>query len=122
MATCDFGTTEASATEVLMVRSGANPVWYLRISDIPLFSIGLLLLTLLALYVSYRAGRRIKSLEKGGLIKQSGPAESVITKRALDASTNLVECVECGNPIEISTTRRPIEVMCPHCGEIQHIQ
>jgi hypothetical protein len=121
MATCDFGTTQASATEILLVRSGANPLWYLRISDIPIFSVGLFLLTLLALFVSYRTRKRVKNMEKDGLIK-SGPAEPMLPKRTQDASGRMVECIECGSPIEITTTRRPIEVMCPHCGEIQHIE
>jgi len=121
MATCDFGNTEASATEILLVRSGTNPLWYLRISDLPLFSIGVLLIAILALYMSFRTRKKVKAMEKEGIIKPS-PGEPVIAKRSLDTSGNTVECVECGNPIEISTTRRPIEVMCPHCGEIQHLE
>jgi hypothetical protein len=121
MATCDFGTTQASASEVLLVRSGTNPLWYLKISDIPIFSIGVLLIALLALYSTYRTRKRVKSMEKDGFVKSPGPGETTHSKRSQESSDNLVDCVECGNPIEITTSRRPIEVMCPHCGEIQHI-
>jgi len=121
MATCDFGATEASATEVLLVRSGTNPLWYLRISDLPLFSIGVLLVSLLALYMSLRTRKRIKTMEKDSLIRPS-EREMPSGKRPQESAGNTVGCVECGNPIEIATTRRPIEVMCPHCGEIQHLE
>jgi hypothetical protein len=33
-----------------------------------------------------------------------------------------VTCTACGAPIEITTSRRPIEVMCPSCGETQMVQ
>jgi predicted RNA-binding Zn-ribbon protein involved in translation (DUF1610 family) len=122
MATCDFGTTQASASEVLLVRSGTNPLWYLKISDIPIFSIGVLLIALLALYSSYRIRKRIKNMDADGFAKPSSPGDSITPKRNQDSSEHLVNCVECGDPIEITTSRRPIEVMCPHCGEIQHIK
>jgi hypothetical protein len=121
-ATCNFGTTQASATEVLLIKSGVNPLWHLKISDIPILTIGLLILVLVSFYMSYKTRKMLKSLEIDGLYRKTGP-EGLISKRAQDSeSSHVVECVECGNPIEITTTRRPIEVMCPHCGEIQHVQ
>lgn len=33
-----------------------------------------------------------------------------------------VTCKHCGKPIEITTSKRPIEVMCPSCGETQVVQ
>src|SRR5439155_1673146 len=30
-----------------------------------------------------------------------------------------ITCRRCGKPIDLSTSRRPIEVMCPSCGETQ---
>ncbi|MDO9536728.1 MAG: hypothetical protein Q7J68_00225 [Thermoplasmata archaeon] len=122
MASCNFGATQASSSEILLVKSDANPLWFLKISDIPVFSIGLLLIVLFSLYISYRTRKRIKHMEKEGVIKPTGLAELTMPKRAQDSSLHQVECVECGNPIEITTSRRPIEVMCPHCGEIQHIE
>jgi hypothetical protein len=122
MATCDFGTTQISASEVLLVRSGTNPLWYLEISDIPIFSIGVFLIALLALYSSYRIKKKIKGMETDGFVKPSSSSDSTTSKRNQDSSDHIVDCRECGNPIEITTSRRPIEVMCPHCGEIQHIE
>ncbi len=122
-AACNFGTTQASSSEVLLIKSGANPLWHLRISDIPLFSIGVFLLVLASLYIGIKTRRMVKALETDGVYKKTAmPGESMIAKRAQEQSGHEVECVECGNPIEITTTRRPIEVMCPHCGEIQHVE
>ena len=33
-----------------------------------------------------------------------------------------VSCKHCGASIEITTSKRPIEVMCPSCGETQVVQ
>jgi len=33
-----------------------------------------------------------------------------------------VSCKACSAPIEITTSKRPIEVMCPSCGETQMVQ
>jgi predicted RNA-binding Zn-ribbon protein involved in translation (DUF1610 family) len=33
-----------------------------------------------------------------------------------------VTCRHCGKAIEITTSKRPIEVMCPSCGETQVVQ
>src|SRR5207237_67374 len=30
-----------------------------------------------------------------------------------------IACRRCGKPVEITTSKRPIEVMCPSCGETQ---
>jgi len=30
-----------------------------------------------------------------------------------------INCRRCGKPVDLSTSRRPIEVMCPSCGETQ---
>ena len=34
----------------------------------------------------------------------------------------MLSCENCEKPIEVTTSRRPIEVMCPHCGEIQLLE
>jgi len=123
MATCIFGSTSASASEVLLIKSGANPLWFLSISDIPIFSIGLLILVIISINMSYRTRKRMKAMETDGVHSKPSQSDSLIAKRAQDVQGGqTVECIECGNPIEITTTRRPIEVMCPHCGEIQHIE
>ncbi|MFO7618356.1 MAG: hypothetical protein R6W91_01670 [Thermoplasmata archaeon] len=123
MAVCNFGTNvQASASEVLLIKSGANPLWHLRISDIPIFNIALLLLVLLSLYMAYRTRKRMKALETDGIYKKAPAGDGILSKRTQEPQSHVMECVECGNPIEITTSRRPIEVMCPHCGEIQLIE
>jgi hypothetical protein len=37
-------------------------------------------------------------------------------------SPMIVNCKACGAPIEITTSKRPIEVMCPSCGETAMVQ
>jgi ribosomal protein S27E len=38
------------------------------------------------------------------------------------ASPMIVNCKACGAPIEITTSKRPIEVMCPSCGETAMVE
>jgi len=114
MASCDFG---GNVNEVVTIRDDANPLWYLTIRDIPIFNILLTLLVLFLWYSLWRTRKKITEVQKAGLHnaeKSRRPPQ--------DASASVTECVECSNPIEITTSRRPIEVMCPHCGEIQHIE
>ncbi|KYK27894.1 MAG: hypothetical protein AYK23_02065 [Candidatus Proteinoplasmatales archaeon SG8-5] len=110
---CDFG---GVVNEVIVIKSGANPLWYLKIGDIPIFTMLLFLLLIICMFWIYRTGRRITELQKTGITT----AEKT-RKLPLETAVQTVDCVECGSPIEITTSRRPIEVMCPHCGEIQHL-
>jgi ribosomal protein S27E len=115
-ASCDFG---GDVNEVVTIKKGANPLWYLRIGDIPVFSIILFFLILISLYSVYRLRKGLAEFKRQGFLA----TEKARRPTHLDGtSMAAVECVECGNPIEITTSRRPIEVMCPHCGEIQHIE
>jgi hypothetical protein len=115
--TCDLGGSGASAMELLLVQSDANPLWHLDIGGIPVFSVGVLVIALLALYAALSTRRRVGRLESEGPVKVAPES-----RKAQESATNTIVCVECGSQIEITTTRRPIEVMCPHCGEIQHIE
>ena len=120
MASCDFG---VSSTEVVIVDEDASLLKYLEISGIPLFGVFILVLLLFTMYVTFRTRSRVKSMQKQGLTAPSSKESSLVPKRTQDASSaSQFQCVECGDPIEITTSRRPIEVMCPHCGEIQHIE
>ena len=120
MASCDFG---ASSNEVVIVEENASLLKYLEISGIPIFGIFILALLLFTMYVAFRTRSRVKSMQKSGSLVPSSKESSLAPKRTQDASSaSKFQCVECGDPIEITTSRRPIEVMCPHCGEIQHIE
>ena len=118
MASCDFG---ATSNEVVVVEENASLLKYLEISGIPLFGVFILGLLLFTMYVTFRTRSRVKSIKKDGLIAPVSKESSLVPKRT-DSSASKFQCVECGDPIEITTSRRPIEVMCPHCGEIQHIE
>jgi predicted RNA-binding Zn-ribbon protein involved in translation (DUF1610 family) len=48
----------------------------------------------------------------------SKPAEA---KQESYAPKSTVACTNCGSPIEVSTSKRPIEVMCPKCGKSQMV-
>ncbi len=114
-ASCDFG---GDVNEVVTIKRGANPLWYLTVRDIPIFVMFLFFLVLISLYSAYRSRKRLVEFQKGHTAAEK-------TRRpVLDGGASMVttECIECSNPIEITTSRRPIEVMCPHCGEIQHVE
>jgi hypothetical protein len=114
-ASCDFG---GDVNEIVTIKRGANPLWYLTVRDIPIFVMFLFFLVLISLYFTYRSRKRLAEFQKGHTAAEK-------TRRpVLDAGASMAttECIECGNPIEITTSRRPIEVMCPHCGEIQHVE
>ena len=120
MASSDFG---ASSNEVVIVDKDVNPIWELKMFGIPLFNMFLLLLLLFTLFMTLRTRSRVKSIQKEGLTAPGSRESNLASKRTQNPSTaSRFQCVECGDPIEITTSRRPIEVMCPHCGEIQHIE
>lgn len=114
---CDFG---GEVNEVVLIKKGANPLWYLTVGDIPLFSAFMFLLVVITLFSLYRTRKRLTDLERKG-IQAPEKTRRAPMETAMGAA-HAIECVECGNPIEVTTSRRPIEVMCPHCGEIQHIE
>ena len=114
-ASCDFGGT---VTQVVMVKDGANPFWYLTIWDIPLLNFFLIFLVLFSLYTTFKYRRKLTRIQMEGVTKTSEPGR----RTTPEIHAMMTECMECGNPIEITTSRRPIEVMCPHCGEIQYIE
>lgn len=64
----------------------------------------------------------------GGLIPRAPGERPPMEKHAPPASAQpgpapmSVTCKACGAPIEITTSKRPIEVMCPSCGETQMVQ
>lgn len=114
-ASSDFGGT---VNQVITVKDGANPFWYLTIWDIPLLNFILIFLVLFSLYTTFKYRRKLMRIQMEGVTKPSEPSR----RTTPETHAMMTECVECGNPIEITTSRRPIEVMCPHCGEIQYIE
>jgi len=110
-------------TSIQAVRIGAaNPLWSTEIAGMPAFAVLLALLfvlLLIALAVLWRrmgGGRAPGPTQPAGMAPPPPPAP-----RHAAASPMSVACKNCGKNIDLTTSKRPIEVMCPSCGETQLI-
>ena len=119
-----------SAVRYVTVHVGTtSPLWTTELGGIPLFAVLLGLLFILLLVTVVGLWRRIS----GGLVpagvRPSEPAPIGLPVpppprpeapgRTPSVTPMSVACQHCGKPIELSTSKRPIEVMCPSCGETQ---
>lgn len=112
--------TNTLAIQTLTVGT-TNPLWSTTVADIPLFDIllGLLLLIVIVLFV-----RRYLPFGRGGPQAPGAaprPAAPAPPTAAPGPSPMNVACKACGASIEVTTSKRPIEVMCPNCGETQMV-
>jgi hypothetical protein len=120
------GITGASTTEVITVRGG-NPLWWAKLAEIPAFSI-ILLILIIILFILYFRMRRGAAPMRGSPAEAPATAPPPVapggtppppgagpgTETAAEGGTALsVPCKSCGAPIELTTSKRPIEVMCP---------
>ncbi len=115
-------TTGATASETVRV-GPTNPLWSTEVAGIPAFAV-ILGVLLALLVVGFLFLWRRSSLGVGagkGLAKPARPPPERPT-RAPPTSPMSVPCKNCNTSIEITTSKRPIEVMCPSCGETQLIQ
>jgi len=122
--------TGSSATEVITVRGG-NPLWWAKLAEIPAFDILLLILIIILfiLLLKMRAGRAPAAAAEAAPVEEAPPPTAPGEtppppsepgmEAAAGASALSVPCKSCGSPIELTTSKRPIEVMCPSCGETQ---
>jgi hypothetical protein len=109
-----------------------SPLWTTELGGIPLFAVLLGLLFLLVLVAVLGLWRRMS----GGLVPAGvRPSEIAAAPTGLpvpppppdapawtpSVAPMSIACQHCGKPIELSTSKRPIEVMCPACGETQLI-
>ena len=113
-------------TEVLVVHvGGVNPL-VADIGGVPLFDILITLLFVVLLLAVILLWRRAGMGKGPGPVAAgkpstppppppSGPSQQV-------GGPMSVACKHCGATIEITTSKRPIEVMCPSCGETQVVQ
>lgn len=96
------------------------------VAGVPLFDILIfllfvvLLLTVVLLWRRTGMGRAPPSMESGRPSTPPPPPPSGPSQQA--AGPMSVACKHCGANIEITTSKRPIEVMCPSCGETQVVQ
>jgi len=112
--------TGASAFQTVQVGSTASSFWSTDVAGFPAFAIVLSVLFVLLLIAVFALWRRVG----GGFGPIGGkaavpppPPEGPV--RSAPASAMSINCRRCGKPIDLSTSRRPIEVMCPSCGETQ---
>ncbi len=116
--------TGALAYNVLHV-GAVNPL-ETKVAGIPLYDLLLTLLVIVLLLAVVLIWRRTgmgpspRAAEAGRPTPPppppSGPAHPAGT------GPMSVSCKHCGASIEITTSKRPIEVMCPSCGETQVVQ
>ena len=111
--------TGASAFQTVQVGGSGNGFWSTDVGGVPIFGIVLGVLFLLLLIAVIGLWRRVG----GGLAPMGAkgvpppPPEGPV--QTPPTSPMSITCRRCGKPIDLSTSRRPIEVMCPSCGETQ---
>jgi hypothetical protein len=119
------GNGVGSASEVLHVEDGASALEWTRALGVPLFSwILLLLIILLIIFMLFRRPAA-PAPEKAPAEAPAEPApveEEMAPVPPEEASPLSINCKSCGAEIEITTSKRPIEVMCPSCGETEMVE
>jgi hypothetical protein len=113
-----------SAFETLTIKSSPNPLEYTRIGDVPLMGIILLILVIILILVmlfrrpsAAPAKPAAEKIEEAPLEEEAPPAAA-----PGEPSPLAINCKACGAEIEITTSKRPIEVMCPNCGETEMVE
>ncbi len=113
--------TGAQAYNVIHV-GGVNP-FMADVGGVPAISVILLLLVVIILIVMFVMWRRMMPgapMKAPGAEKPAPPPPPPTAGPGPAPMT--VACKACGASIEITTSKRPIEVMCPSCGETQMVQ
>src|SRR6266511_4027843 len=112
----EFNTGAGGFTMVHVGPSGS--FWSTDVGGVPAYAVALSLLVLLLLVAVLAMWRRAGGGMLGGPRgPPAPPPEGPV--RAAPGSPMTVMCRRCGKPIDITTSKRPIEVMCPSCGETQ---
>lgn len=109
------GNTGTYAEELVGVQGGFGAL----VAGISLFDLFLLFLTVVLFLMLWRRG------VLGGMGPKAptepAPPSRMEPVRASPATPMMVTCRSCGSPIEITTSKRPIEVMCPKCGNTEMV-
>ncbi len=120
------GVSESSTVTIQFqtVRIGtANALWSTEIAGIPAFAVflGLLFILLFAGFIGL--WRRVTGGRMGGSMPPGGarapPPPPPGSTHAPPSTPMSIVCKRCGKSIDLTTSKRPIEVMCPNCGETQ---
>jgi hypothetical protein len=116
--------TGAFVVEVVSIRGFS--AWYATLGDVPWLAILLLLWMLLLTLILWRQGTfaNLSSMFRrrapSPTVPEAPPSPSEPVHAAA-SSPMMVTCRACGGPIEITTSKRPIEVMCPRCGNTEMV-
>jgi|GEM_PF-1486534 len=114
------GSTGTVAYETVTIGS-TNPVWTTQVAGIPLLALILgLLLAVAFLAIVFLWRRLAAGAVRGPPAPRPAPppvAPPVTPTAPLGPMS--IPCKNCGTTIDITTSKRPIEVMCPSCGETQ---
>lgn len=116
----DSGT--AGAGESIYIRSGLNPFEWAKLADMPLMEILLLILVIILFILVLRPRRPPKPAAVPPAEPKPAPEPEPAPVEEAGASPMLINCKACGAPIELTTSKRPLEVMCPSCGETEMVQ
>jgi len=114
------GNTGAGVFEVVSIRGLS--AWYATLGDVPVIVILMVLWLLVMTLLMWRQGM-FAGLRKPRAPSQTAPAAPSPSEPvyAPASSPMTVTCRSCGGPIEITTSKRPIEVMCPRCGNTEMV-
>ncbi len=110
--------TGASGFQTVHV-GAENGFWSAEVGGVPVVAalLGVLVVILLiAVLVLWR-----RSMGGGPLTGRGTPPPPEGPTRAPASSPMSIACRRCGKPIDLTTSKRPIEVMCPSCGEPQMV-
>ncbi len=112
----------AASSQVLSVRASSNPLWFTRLADVPLME-WILLALIIVLFVLFffkgGFGGGLLHLRRGS--KPSGTRPSRPARES-PPPPGMANCSNCGSPIDVTTSKRPVEVLCPHCGETTTVE
>src|SRR2546426_438106 len=111
--------TGTSAFQTVQVGS-AESFWATQVGGITVFALilGVLFVLLLLMVIALwrKVGAGFGPIGGKAAVPPPPPAGPVLSAPTSPMS---ITCRRCGKPIDLSTSRRPIEVMCPSCGETQ---
>jgi len=98
-----------------------NALWSTDIGGVPLFAVLLGLLFILLFVAVLGLWRRVGGGHLMGPRAAPPPPPPGDTTQAPTTMPMSVICSHCGKSIDLTTSKRPIEVMCPSCGETQTV-
>src|SRR5438552_4424430 len=98
-----------------------NALWSTDIGGVPLFAVLLGLLFILLLVAVLGLWPRVGGGHLMGPRAAPPPPPPGGTTQAPTTMPMSVICSHCGKSIDLTTSKRPIEVMCPSCGETQTV-